>query len=88
MRLLRGLAGALLCLVSLVLALVAVVLCVTVILLPIGIPLLGYARRCFTSAMKLMLPRVVSHPLKTANQAVEKHGRRARRRARKHLPVA
>lgn len=81
MRLLRGLAGALLWILALLLALVAVILCVTVILLPIGLPLLGYARRAFTLSMKLMLPRAVSHPVETADDAMRKRGRRMRRRA-------
>jgi hypothetical protein len=40
-----------------------VVLCVTVILLPLGIPLLGVARRMFTRSVALMLPRAMSHPV-------------------------
>jgi hypothetical protein len=61
MRLLRGLAGALLWIVSLLLVLVGAILCVTVILIPLGIPLIGYARRMFTFSVKLMLPRAVTH---------------------------
>jgi hypothetical protein len=61
MRLLRGLGGALLWIVSLLLVLVGAILCVTVILLPVGIPLLGYARRMFTASLKLMSPRAVHH---------------------------
>jgi hypothetical protein len=82
MRLLRGLAGALLWILSAVLALVAVLLCVTVILLPLGLPLLGYARRLFTLALKLMLPRAVTHPAKTATKSMHK------RRLRKRMPLA
>lgn len=63
MRLFRGLGGALLWIGAALLGLVGVVLCVTVILLPLGIPLLGLARRMFTRAVALMLPRAVSHPL-------------------------
>lgn len=91
MRLLRGLAGALLWIVSLLLMLVGVILCVTVILLPVGIPLLGYARRMFTSSIRMMLPRAVSHPVKTADTAMQKRGRDARKqakRARKRMPLA
>jgi hypothetical protein len=58
--LLRGLAGALLWIVSLLLFLVAAVLCVTIILLPLGLPLLGYARRLFTLSLKMMLPRAAT----------------------------
>jgi hypothetical protein len=83
MRLLRGLGGALLWILSALLALVAVILCVTVILLPVGIPLLGYARRMFTTSLKLILPRAVSHPIETADEAVAKRGRKARKSAAK-----
>ena len=87
MRLLRGIAGALLWVVSLLLVLVSVILCVTVILLPVGIPLLGYARRIFTVSVKLMLPRAVSHPVETTDKAMEKRGRNLRKRA-KHETTA
>jgi hypothetical protein len=63
-RILRGIAGALLWIVSAVLGLAAVVLCITVILLPIGLPLLGVSRRLFGIAVRLMLPREVAHPVK------------------------
>ena len=48
MRLLRGLLGAVLWILAALLGLVGFVLCVTVILLPLGIPLLGVARRLLT----------------------------------------
>ncbi|HET6877652.1 MAG TPA: hypothetical protein VFH38_09000 [Jatrophihabitans sp.] len=60
MRLLRGLAGALLWIVALVLGLVAGILCITLILLPLGLPLLGYARRLFTLSLRLMFPRTAA----------------------------
>lgn len=60
MRLLRGLAGVLLWLGALLLALVALILCATVILLPLGLPLLGYARRLFTQSLRLMFPRTAA----------------------------
>jgi hypothetical protein len=63
MRLLRGIAGALLWIVASLLGLVAVVLCATLILLPIGLPLLNYARKLFGMATRLLLPRVVAHPV-------------------------
>jgi hypothetical protein len=75
MGMLKGLGGAVLWILSLVLTLVALLLCVTIILLPVGIPLLGYARRLFTLSLKLMLPRAVTHPMKTADDAVEKRRR-------------
>jgi hypothetical protein len=79
MRLLRGLAGLLLWIVAAVLGLLGVILCATLILLPLGLPLLGYARRLFGLSMKMMLPRAVSHPIAAADDAV--HGRRRRARA-------
>jgi len=78
MSLLRGLAGALLWIVSAVLGLVAAILCVTVILLPVGLPLLGYAGRLLALSMKLMLPRAVSHPVDTAGKSMRKQGREAK----------
>ena len=77
MSLLRGLAGALLWIVSALLGLVAAILCVTIILLPVGLPLLGYAGRLFALSMKLMLPRAVSHPVDPADKA-RKQGRRTK----------
>jgi|SRR5215211_341829 len=63
MRILRGIAGALLWIVAALLGLVAVVLCITLILLPLGLPLLGVSRRLFGMAVRLMLPREVAHPV-------------------------
>ena len=68
MRILRGMAGALLWIVAAVLGLVAVVLCITVILLPVGLPLLGVSRRVFGIAVRLMLPREVAHPVKQSRK--------------------
>jgi hypothetical protein len=81
MRLIRGLGGALLWVVSLLLGLVALILCLTVILLPLGIPLLGYSRRTFALGLKLMLPRAVSHPVHRA----EKSAHKGRHKAKKSL---
>lgn len=75
MRLLRGLAGVLLWIVALVLALVAVILCVTVLLLPLGLPLLGYARRLFTLAARLMFPRTAARSKQAKNSAARLVGR-------------
>ena len=66
MRLLRGVAGALLWVVAAVVGLVGALLSVTVIGLPLGIPLLLGARRMFTAAVRLMLPSHVAHPVKEA----------------------
>ena len=84
MLLLRGLAGAVLWIVSAVLALVALILCMTVILLPVGIPLLRCARRLFTLSLKLVLPRAVSHPVETAEKSIRQSGRTVK----KQLPAA
>src|SRR3954451_14150475 len=88
MRLLRGVAGALLWIVSALLALVAVVLCVTLILLPVGIPLLGYARRLFTLSLRLMMPKAIAHPVETADKSIKKRGRRAQKGAKKTVSAA
>ncbi len=72
MRLLRGLAGALLWIVAALLGLVGVILCATILLLPLGIPLLGYARRLLTESMRLILPRAISHPVKTVSESARK----------------
>ena len=64
---------------SAVLVLVGVIACVTIILLPVGIPLLGYARRLFFFSLKLMLPRAVSHPVATAEKSAHERGRRMRK---------
>ena len=64
MRLLRGLLGALLRIVAALLGLVGLVLCVTIILLPLGVPVLGLARRLITQAVQLMLPKSLAHPVK------------------------
>jgi len=81
MKILRGLLGALLWLLAAVLGLVAVILCVTIILLPLGLPLLNLARQMFTSAVQLMLPRAVAHPVKTMDKRSRKKAKQARRTA-------
>ena len=78
MRLLRGLAGALLWIGAALLGLVGVILCVTVILLPVGIPLLGVARRMFTSSVRLMLPRGLAHPAKEMGRSSRKRAKSAK----------
>src|SRR4051812_27528670 len=69
MRLLRGVAGALMWIASALVGLVGVVLCVTIILLPIGIPVLAAARRMFGASIRLMLPQAVAHPVKEAKRS-------------------
>jgi hypothetical protein len=81
MRLLRGLAGVLLWIVALLLALVAVVLCVTVLLIPLGLPLLGYARRLFTFSVRLMFPRTTARSSQAKQTASRVLGRGTERRS-------
>jgi hypothetical protein len=78
MRLLRGLLGALLWVVGAVLGLVGLVSCVTVVLLPVGIPLVGFAGRLITHAVKLMLPRSLAHPVDELTKTTKKKARRIR----------
>ena len=82
MRLLRGLAGLLLWIVALVLGLVAVILCATLILLPLGLPLLGYARRLLALGIQLMLPRSVGHPVETVSRSLRKQRGKAEAEAK------
>lgn len=93
MRLVRGLGGALLWILASLLGLVAVLLCVTVVLLPLGIVLLREVRRMWTTAVRLMLPRGVAHPVKEMGRKGRKQGsamrdeagsasKRARKKAR------
>jgi hypothetical protein len=68
--LLRGIAGALLWIVSLLLILVGAILCLTVVLLPVGIPLLRYARRMIAASAKLMVRRAAaSDSVKTTKRS-------------------
>jgi hypothetical protein len=69
LRLLRGLVGAVAWLLAAVLALVSLLLCVTLILLPLGIPLLGVARRLFGFGVRMMTSRKVSHPVDELRKA-------------------
>ena len=76
MRLLRGFGGAGLWIVASLLGLVGIVLCVTVILLPVGIPLLKIAGRLYRSAVQLMLPRALAHPVNEVGKAAKKRNRK------------
>ena len=73
MRLLRGLLAALLWILAGVLALVGLLLCVTLILLPLGVPVLAYARRVWAWAVRLMLPRMFTHPVQELTGAMDEH---------------
>ena len=74
MRLLRGVAGALLWIVAAVVGLVGALCCVTVVLLPVGIPLLLLARKMFTTSVQLLMPKKLAHPVKAAKDAVSDTG--------------
>jgi hypothetical protein len=79
MRMLRGIAGAVIWLLAAVLGLVAVVSCITIILLPIGLWLLGRSRRLFGIAVRLMLPRDMAHPVKESRKQLRHAGKQAKR---------
>jgi|SRR5918994_853463 hypothetical protein len=72
MRLLRGLAGALLWILAGVLGLVSLLLCVTILLLPLGIPLFRLSKALFGKSVRLMLPAGVAHPVKETKKKGEK----------------
>ena len=78
-RLLRGLLGGLLWLLACLVGLVGAVACVTLILLPIGIPLLGLARRLFGKSLRLFMPAALAHPI----EEPKKRGRKARKKSGK-----
>jgi hypothetical protein len=82
-RLLRGVAGALLWIVAAVVGLVGVLLSVTVVLLPVGIPLLFLARKMFTTSVQLLMPKKVAHPVKSAKGAVSDAGADVGKKLRK-----
>jgi len=82
MRLLRGLLGSLLWILAGLLGLVSLLLCVTIILLPLGIPLFRLARSMFGSAVKLMLPRGVAHPVKETKKSSKKTRKRMGKKLR------
>ena len=81
MRLLRGIVGALMWIASALVGLVGVVLCVTVILLPVGIPILGAARRMFGASVRLMLPRAVAHPAKEVKRSTRRRAKNLKKDA-------
>ena len=90
MRFARALLGGLLWLLASLVGLVGIIACVTLILLPIGIPLLGLARRLFGKSVRLFLPPALAHPTKEpkrrgrkAGKAAGKLGKKSRRTLRK-----
>jgi hypothetical protein len=78
MRMLRGLAAALLWLVAGLLGLLGVILSVTIVLLPLGVPLLFLARRVFGYSMTLLLPRTVRHPVREPARRLKKSGTKSK----------
>jgi hypothetical protein len=93
-RLLRGVAGALLWIVAAVVGLVGALLCVTVVLLPVGIPLLFLARKMFTTSVQLLMPKKLAHPVQAAKDSVKDTGgdvskklRKAGRRNKRRLSL-
>jgi hypothetical protein len=83
-RLLRGMGGALLWIASALIGLVGFVLCLTIILLPVGIPVLGIARRMFSSSIRLMLPRAVAHPVKETKRSARRGTKDVTKAARRN----
>lgn len=81
MRLLRGLGGALLWILATVVGIVALIMCATVLLLPLGVPLLGYARRLFAQGGRLMLPRALAHPVGEVRKGTSQLRHRAKESA-------
>ena len=76
MKTVRRLLGALLWILAGLLALVGLLLCVTLILLPFGVPVLAYARRLWAQAVRLMLPRMFTHPVQELTSAVGDQGKK------------
>ena len=94
MRFLRSLLGGLLWLLASLVGLVAIIACVTLILLPIGIPLLGLARRLYGKSVRLFLPPAVAHPTqepkrraRKARKAAGELGKKSRRSVREKVPT-
>ncbi len=78
MRMVRGMGGALLWIVACVIGLLGAVLSITLILLPLGLPLLLMSRKLFGVAMKLFMPRSISHPVEEAGKSLRKKRRKAK----------
>lgn len=81
MRFLKILLGSVVWLVAELLGLVGLLLSVTVILLPLGIPVLMLAKRLFTVAMALIVPRAARHPV----EAISKSGRKSFGKGKKNI---
>jgi hypothetical protein len=78
MKFVRALGGSVLWILAGVIGLLGAVASVTIILLPLGIPLLWLARRLFRTAMALMVPRKVRHPVSEAGESVRSGAESAR----------
>ena len=79
MKMLRWLGAGLVWILAGLVGLVGALLCVTIILLPLGIPALMLAKRLFSLAARLVLPRVVTKPSSVVKDPAGKLGRRARK---------
>ena len=75
MRLPKALVGALLWILASVVGLLGALLCVTIIGLPIGIFLLRRAGRTFKTAMQLMLPPSLAHPVEETKRSLRDKGK-------------
>jgi hypothetical protein len=87
MKFLRWVAASLLGLVGAIVGLLGVVLTATLVLAPIGIPLLFLARRLLAASGRLVVPRVVRHPLQeldpTRSDAADEIRRTVRKKWRR-----
>src|SRR4029078_5558680 len=78
-KVLRWFAAGLVWILAGLVGLVGALLCVTVVLLPLGIPALMLARRLFSLAARLVLPRVVTKPTSVVKEPAGKLGRQPRK---------
>ena len=88
MRFFKWLAAAPVWLLAGVVGLLGVLLSVTVILLPLGIPLLMLARRLFSVAAAMVLPKAVRHPIEAVNSKGSGLGQDMRKKAGKAMADA
>jgi hypothetical protein len=79
MKPLRWLAAGLLWILAGLLGVLGVLLSVTIILLPLGIPLVLVARRVFSLAMRLVVPRSARHPVQEAGKGMKRQRKDARK---------
>lgn len=82
MKILRWLGAGLVAVVAGVLALVGVILCVTLVLAPLGIPILMLARRVFSLAGRMVVPRALRHPVEELDRSGEAKVGKLKRKAK------